>query len=364
VTPEVIDPDGPERGTSANRRTISIAVCSVLLLGLLAVSTILPVPYVVLRPGPTENTIGALNGTDVIVIEGRETFPTDGNLNLTTVSVTSQDRRMYLAEALRAWLDPEDAVVPRGDIYPGDETAEQVRTRNAEQMVTSQQSAVAAALRELDIPVAERVLVDSIVEGAPALGNLEAGDAILAVDGEEVATRDDVIRLITAHSPGDTVSFTVNRFDEQVEVEVETVVSTDAGPTRAFVGFDPQPGFDFPFDVEVTLGEEIGGPSAGLMFALGIVDKLTPGALTGGDFVAGTGTIAPAGEIGAIGGIQQKIAGARDAGATTFLVPAPNCAAAVAAGVSGIRLVRVETLADAVDSLESLAAGGTALPAC
>jgi PDZ domain-containing protein len=329
-----------------------------------ALASFLPVPYVVLGPGPTENTLGAYNGTDVIVIEGRETYPTDGNLNLTTVSVTSQDRKLYLLEAVCRWLDPEFAVVPREEIYAENETADQVRARNAEQMVTSQQSAVAAALRELDIPVVERVFVDSIVEGAPALGNLEAGDAILAVDGDEVATRDDVIELITAHEPGDTVAFTVQRDDEQVEVEITTVESDDGGPPRAFVGFDPQPGFDFPFDVTVTLGEDIGGPSAGLMFALGIVDKLTPGPITGGSFVAGTGTIEADGDVGAIGGIQQKIVGARNAGATTFLVPAPNCAAAVEADVSGIQLVKVETLAGAVDSLEALADGAASLPAC
>lgn len=345
------------------RRTATISVCAALLLGLLALAAVLPVPYVVLSPGPTENTIGAYDGVEVIVIEGRETFPTEGNLNLTTVSVTTQDREMNLLEALAAWIDPKSAVVPRGDIYDDDETLEEVRARNAEQMVTSQQSAIAAALRELDIPIAERVLVDSIVEDAPALDRLAAGDVILAVDGEEVATREDVVRLITAHEPGESVSFTVDRSEEQLDIEVEAVESTDE-PSRAVVGIGVEMGFDFPFEIEVTLAEQIGGPSAGLMFALGIVDKLTPGALNGGAFVAGTGTVEPDGTVGPIGGIQQKIAGAKDAGATTFLVPAPNCAAAVAADVSGIRLVRVAALSDAVDSLASLAAGNAALPAC
>ena len=345
------------------RRTATISVCAALLLGLLALAAVLPVPYVVLSPGPTENTIGAYDGVEVIVIEGRETFPTEGNLNLTTVSVTTQDREMNLLEALAAWIDPKSAVVPRGDIYDDDETLEEVRARNAEQMVTSQQSAIAAALRELDIPIAERVLVDSIVEDAPALDRLAAGDVILAVDGEEVATREDVVRLVTAHEPGESVSFTVDRSEEQLDIEVEAVESTDE-PLRAVVGIGVEMGFDFPFEVEVTLAEQIGGPSAGLMFALGIVDKLTPGALNGGAFVAGTGTVEPDGTVGPIGGIQQKIAGAKDAGATTFLVPAPNCAAAVAADVSGIQLVRVAALSDAVDSLASLAAGNAALPAC
>lgn len=345
-----------------NRRTVTITVSSVLLIGLLALSMILPVPYVVLHPGPTENTIGAFNGTDVIVIDGHETYPTEGNLNLTTVSVTTQDRKMYLIEALQGWLNPEDAVVPRESVYPADSSPDEVRARNAEQMVTSQQSAIAAALRELDIPIAERVFVDSITEGAPALGKLEAGDAILAVDGEEVATGDDVVRLITAHQPGEVAQFTVERAGDQLDVDVETTAAADDG--RAVVGISAKVGFDFPFDVEVTLGEEIGGPSAGLMFALGIVDKLTPGPITGGAFIAGTGTIEPDGRVGEIGGIQQKIAGAHDAGATAFLVPAANCAAAVEADVSGIQLVKVETLADAVDSVEAVASGSSNLPAC
>lgn len=345
------------------RRTVTIAVSGALLVALVAVAALLPVPYVALSPGPTENTLGAYDGTDVILIEGEETFPTEGNLDLTTVSVTRADAELQLVDALRMWVDPEVAVVPRDQVYPPDVRAEVVRERNAEQMVLSQQNAIAAALRELDIAVLDRVVVQSIVEGAPALGVLEAGDVILAVDGAEVAAATAVGELIMTREPGEDVVFTVKRDGEQRDVTVPTEQAAEGDP-RAVVGIVPAMGFEFPFEVEITLGEEIGGPSAGLVFALGIIDKLTPGALTDGAYVAGTGTIEADGTVGPIGGIQQKIAGARGAGADVFLVPAADCPGAVEAGIDGIQLVRVESLADARTSLEAIAEGSSAALSC
>lgn len=345
------------------RRTLTIAVSAAMLVALVSVAALLPVPYVALSPGPTENTLGAYDGTDVILIQGEETFPTEGNLDLTTVSVTRADAELQLLDALSMWVDPAVAVVPREQIYPADVGADVVRERNAEQMVTSQQNAIAAALRELDIVVLDRVVVESIVESAPALGLLEAGDVILAVDGTEVAADSEVGELITTREPGEDVVFTVKRDGEQLDITVPTEPAAEGDP-RAVVGIVPAMGFEFPFDVEITLGEEIGGPSAGLVFALGIVDKLTPGALTDGAYVAGTGTIEADGTVGPIGGIQQKIAGARGVGAEVFLVPAADCPGAVAAGIDGIELVRVETLADARTSLEAIAAGGSDFLRC
>lgn len=351
------------------RRILTIGVAGGLLVGLVAIAGLLPVPYVAMSPGPTENTLGAYDGVDVIVINGVETYPTEGHLDLTTVSVTRADSELDLISAMRYWLDPTIAVIPREQIYADDVAPEQIRQINAEQMQASQEKAIAAALRELDLPVFSRVVVASIVEGAPALGRLQAGDAILAVDGREVAAAADVAEQVTSHQPGEEVVFTVSRDGRQLDVSVETELSTaDATPPgeepRTIVGIAPAMGFEFPFDVDITLGEEIGGPSAGLVFALGIVDKLTPGALTAGAYVAGTGTIEADGVVGPIGGIQQKVVGARQAGATVFLVPADDCPAALAAAVDGIRLVRVETLAGARDSLEAIAAGSTDVPAC
>lgn len=351
------------------RRILTIGVAGGLLVGLVAVAGLLPVPYVAMSPGPTENTLGAYDGVDVILISGAEVYPTDGNLDLTTVSVTRADSELDLISAMRYWLDSEVAVIPREEIYADDVAPEQIRQINAEQMAASQQKAVAAALRELDLPVEERVIVASIVEGAPALGRLQAGDAILAVDGRRVALASDVADQVTSHEPGEDVVFTVNRYGEELDVTVTTELSSPTGEMpdeepRTVVGIAPAMGFGFPFRVDITLGEEIGGPSAGLVFALGIIDKLTPGALTDGAYVAGTGTIDADGVVGPIGGIQQKVVGARNAGATVFLVPSDDCMAAVAAAVEGIRLVRVDTLSDARESLEAIAAGSTDVPAC
>lgn len=351
------------------RRILTIGVAGGLLVGLVAVAGLLPVPYVAMSPGPTENTLGAFDGVDVIVIDGADTYPTEGNLDLTTVSVTRANSELDLLSAMRYWLDPEIAVIPREQVYADDVPPDQIRQINAEQMQASQEQAIAAALRELDLPVAERVVVASILEGAPALGRLQAGDAILAVDGQEVGGPADVAELVTNHEPNEDVVFTVNRSGLELDVTVTTELSDGVGlapdqQPRTVVGIAPAMGFDFPFEVEITLGEEIGGPSAGLVFALGIVDKLTPGALTGGAHVAGTGTIGADGVVGPIGGIQQKVLGARGSGATVFLVPSADCPAAVAAAVQGIRLVRVDTLADARASLEAIAAGGTDVPPC
>lgn len=344
------------------RRGAAVAVAGLFVVLLTAVASLLPVPYVRMSPGPTANTLGSVDGTALIRIEGRETYPTEGNLNLTTVSVQGgPGGSVDLVSALAGWLDRSVAVVPEEQVFSPDQTAKQVEQRNAEEMTLSQDQATAAALRELDIPVTSTVVVQSIAEGSPALGTLKAGDEIVEVDGTPVRTPQQVREAIVAHEPGEQVDLTVLRADERVELTVGTEAAPGDG--RAVVGFVPARSFDFPFEIEISL-DDVGGPSAGLMFALGIVDKLTPGALTGGRFIAGTGTIDPAGQVGPIGGIQQKVVAARDAGASLFLVPAANCSEAVAAAPDGLQLVKVDTITTARSALEALEAGTGAAPSC
>jgi PDZ domain-containing protein len=348
-----------------SRRAATMALTAVLLVALVAVAWLVPVPYAAMSPGPTENTLGRVDGEPVVEISGRRTYPTTGQLDLTTVAVTSPDQRLDLASLIAGWLDPRVAVVPYDYLYPGNPTPQQVERQNAEAMQTSQQIAVAAALREAGVRVRAAVQVGAVVEKSPAVGRLRAGDVIVAVDGTRVGDDPrEVVRLVGAHQPGDEVRFSVRRDDRPVDVTVTTTKSPD-DPRRAFVGIQPIQGFDFPFEVTINLGQDIGGPSAGTMFALAITDKLTPGELTGGAHVAGTGTIDASGAIGPIGGIQQKIAGAKAGGATTFLVPEDNCPAAAAADVDGIRLVRVGTLHEAVTALERLSKNpDAAVPSC
>lgn len=330
-----------------------MTLTAVLLVALVALAWLVPVPYVAMSPGPIENTLGNVDGKPIIKIDGRRTYPTTGKLDLTTVAVTSPDQKLDIAGVIAGWVDPSVAVVPRDFVYPPDQTPAEVQQQNAEQMETSQQSAIAAAMREVGVKVPSAVQVRAVVEKSPAVGRLKAADIIVAVDGTKTTSAQQVVDLVGRHKPGDRIRLSVRRADKPLDVTVTTGRAPD-DRNRAFVGIQPFDGYDFPFPVTVNLGQDIGGPSAGTMFALAIVDKLTADNLTGGKHIAGTGTIEADGKVGPIGGIQQKIAGAKEGGASTFLVPADNCRAAAGAPTDGIRLVRIATLHDAVTALEAL----------
>jgi len=344
-----------------SRRTLTLAMSGVLVVFLSALAALLPVPYVVLGPGPTTDTLGSDKGKELITVSGRQTYPDDGDLRLTTVESTGgPGSRLDLVTALAAWLDDDKAVVPVESVYPPGSTAEQVAEENAESMQLSQEYATAAALRSIDVPVTAVVRVESVARSAPALGVLKANDVIVAAAGRPMRAPDDLRSAIGTREPGQKVPMTVRRDGKNQELDVPTGKADDG---RTVVGIVPAVGYEFPFKVTISL-DRVGGPSAGLMFALGIVEKLTPGSMTGGQHIAGTGTIDGEGKVGPIGGIQQKMAGARGAGATVFLAPAANCAEAVRDIPGGLRVVRVETLADARRSVEALAAGRTDVPAC
>jgi PDZ domain-containing protein len=336
------------------RRTASLLVAGLLLVALCAVAWLRPVPYVAMRPGPVEDTLGEVGGKPIVEISGQRTYPTQGRLDLTTVSVTAPTAELTLGDALVAWFDPQRALVPRDLYYPAEQSVKEAEHESAVAMASSQDSAVVAALSELGYQVPFRVVVHSVSKGAPAQGHLRVGDVITAVHGTPVEEAADVSALLQDVEPGQQATFTVRRDGRETEVRSPTTAAED-DPSRTLVGItiadDPQ----IPFYVSNKLGQRIGGPSAGLMFSLAIVDKLTPGALTGGEHIAGTGTITMNGQIGPIGGIGQKIAGADNAGASVFLVPSANCAEARKAQSNDLTLVRVPTLESAVDALHSLA---------
>ncbi len=346
-----------------SRRVIVLAVAGFLTVILAAASALLPVPYVALKPGPTTNTLGAVAGTELIRIDGRRTYPDRGHLDLVTVSVQGGPRqRLDLVTALAGWLDDTVAVVPETSVYPKGETAEQAERESTAEMNQSQQDATTSALRQLGIPVTSRVEVTGLAPDSPAEGVLRKGDVVLSVDGATVDGGSSLRDAITAVPAGDRVRLVVQRDGAEVPVRVNTAAAGDDG--RAIIGVTTRDRVSYPFKVEISL-KDVGGPSAGLMFALGIVDKLTPGSLTGGRYIAGTGTIDDQGGVGEIGGITQKMTGARRNGATVFLSPVQNCAQAKATKPDGLRLVKVDTLADAVKALDDLRAGRTRqLPRC
>ncbi|MYT18769.1 PDZ domain-containing protein [Streptomyces sp. SID7760] len=358
------------------RRTATMLASTLMLFALLCAGVFIKVPYSEMSPGPTVNTLGDSHGEPVIRIADHKTYPAGGHLNMTTVRVTGADYDMNLLEAVYGWLSDDNIVVPHENLYPDGKTEEQSTQENAEEFSQSQESAKVAALKQLGTPgVSTRVVVSTVVKGSPAEGKLHAGDVIRAVDGSPVNAPEDVAKLVTKRKAGEQVEFTIVPAAEAAEAEKahrepsgsSKVVLTTAkaeGDGHAIVGIRAGTDHTFPFAIDIKLAD-IGGPSAGLMFALGIVDKLTPGDLTGGKFVAGTGTIDDTGKVGPIGGIQMKTIGARKAGAEYFLTPAENCGSASEHIPDGLTLVKVSTIDDATKALEKISKGDTAgLPQC
>ncbi|MGW5660338.1 YlbL family protein [Streptomyces sp. NPDC003758] len=359
------------------RRTATMLASTLMLIALLCAGVFIKVPYSEMSPGPTVNTLDDHDGQPVLQISGRRTYPTTGHLNMTTVRVTSADYNMNLVEAVYGWLAHDTKVVPHDTLYPDGKTEQQSTQENAEEFSQSQESAKVAALKELGIPVKSWVIVSTVLKGSPAEGKLHAGDVIKAVDGSAVKVPEDVAKLVTKHKPGEKVVFTIVPAKEQAAAEkahktatgtqnvtITTTKSHDTARERAIVGISAATDHTFPFTIDIKLAD-VGGPSAGLMFALGIYDKLTPGSLTGGKFVAGTGTIDDDGQVGPIGGVEMKTVGARSKGAQYFLTPKDNCAAAAEDTPEGLTLVKVNTIDDALNALKDIRTGKTAdLPKC
>ncbi len=342
-----------------SRRSVTLLVAAAGVLIALAVAVIAPVPYVALTPGPTLNTLGSLSGKQLIQVSGHRTYPTDGHLNMVTVSFLGGPGTDFnIFAALSSWLNPHDAVVPESEIFTPGQSPQQVAKVDTEEMASSQQTATAAAFCQLRIAFRTVETVQATIKGMPAAGVLRPGDVIEAVDGTPVSCRADAGTLIKEHSPGTPVLLTILRDGKAIPVRLVTA-NVQGEPE---IGVELAESFVFPFSVTINVGD-IGGPSAGLMFALGLIDKITPDNLTGGRFIAGTGEIEANGTVEAIGGIQQKMAGARAAGATIFLTPASNCSDTVGAVPAGLRLVKVSTLAGAIAALDALKAGKP-VPSC
>lgn len=336
----------------------------------LVVLTFLPTPYVIQRPGPVYDTLGTAKGPDdkqvpLIKVVGAETFETAGTLDLTTVQVVgNRERTPSWFELALAWTDPSRAVVPIDSVFPVGQTSEQRDERNATLMVDSQHEATAAALNELGYDTGAQVAVVEVVEGAPAKGLLEPEDVVTAIGGTPVTSAKQ-LRQAIQDAGGAPVALTVLRGGEETAVEVTPEKRTEGDVTTWLIGVTLRTDYDFEVDVTLQL-DNVGGPSAGMMFALGIIDTLTPGELNGGKNVAGTGTIEADGTVGPIGGIRQKLYGARDAGADWFLAPRSNCDEVVGNVPDGLTVLSTASLQDSLDALQVIADGGdvSALPTC
>lgn len=334
------------------RQTWTALVSALLFVALAVPLAILPVPFVTWSPGGTANVLGDIDGQPLISIDGLQTFPTSGQLDVTIVSGTSADSRLTLPEALAAYWLPGRDTLPRDAVFPPGQSAEEVKQAEAQLMNSSQDDAVVAALRAAGQPVEQRPAVTSVAVGGPSFDRLKPGDLIVSVDGVTTANVDAVRDQIRTHRPGDTIHFIVLR--GRVETEVQVIATGSASDSgTAAVGITLGPGYAYEPRISFELGQQIGGPSAGMVFALGIYDKITAGELLAGRTVAGTGTITPSGDVGAIGGVRQKLAAAERDEATVFLVPSANCR-----DLAGVRtdltLIAVSTLSQAVSQLETL----------
>lgn len=341
------------------RRGATLLSGALLLAILVVLAWQVQVPYVELGPGPTWDTLGRDKGHDVIQISGAPTSTSGGQLRMVTVGVTDH---ISLWEALRGWANGEEAVVPREVIYPPGQTEQQVNQQNEQDFKESQSSAETAALRILGYPV--RVSVQQVNAGAPAQGHLQDGDVITSVDGKPVTSMQKLQELIRSKPVGSALAIGYTRGGAAGTTTIATVKAGQSGEQSKtpVIGISVEQQQPNPLKITISLSD-VGGPSAGLMFSLGIIDKVKPEDLTGGLRIAGTGSIDDEGNVGAIGGIPQKMVAARRDGATIFLVPASNCAEAVDNAVPGLRLVKVSTLSGALDALQTLRQGGSP-PAC
>lgn len=344
--------------------TIAVVVLAVVVGALVSRVDVAKVVY---RPGPVYDTLGAIDDTTVVQMdEDLPTYPTDGDLYFTTIRLSGgPGERLSVWDWIGAELDPTTTVVPREEVFPEDVTPQEVKEQNTALMQHSQEDAAVVALRASGITVPEKIVVAQIIADAPADGVLEVDDQILEVEGDEMTATETVRQRLQEVTPGETATMTLLRDGEELVVEVPTKRDEESG--RTIVGVYLAPDYEMPYDVTVSAGN-VGGPSAGLMFALAIYDTITPGSLTGGRSLAGTGAITGNGTVQPIGGIAQKMWAAQQAGAEVFLAPADNCDEVVERQPDELTVVPVRTFDEAREHVEAVAAAADPsaldLPTC
>ena len=315
---------------------------------------LLPTGYVIERPGQVFNVMGEVNGEPVISASNATTYPSQSQFDVTTVSLLgNREATPSWFQILLAWADPHQIVLPLDEVFPANRTTEEIRAESTMQMEVSQQDAIAAALLRLGHEVPRQMYVASVIADAPSSGILVAGDFVKTANGEAVATFDGFKSKIQS-AGGGTVVVGVERDGQFLEFEIAPQDREGTWVIGAMIGYT----YDFPVDIQLQLGD-VGGPSGGLMFTLGILDALEQGDLAGANHVAGTGTISADGMVGPIGGIQLKMIAAAEAGADLFLVPIGNCNEAIGQVPEGLPVVSVRDLDEAVTAVEQLKSGST-----
>lgn len=307
--------------------------------GLVVLAWNIPLPLIAYSPGPVSDA------AEAVVVEGADVFPPEGELVMLTV--IGQDLNIF--EVLVAGVDPTVDVLARQVVRRPDESDEDYRRRNLELMDESTATAIAVAFAHLDVAdIDPSIFITGYAADTPAGQVLKIGDEIIRLNGVDIAATDDLAEAMTGKAPGDTVSIEVERGAEPVSFDIELAAFED-DPDRPFIGIFVR---SLPYWVDIDSGI-VGGPSAGLMYSLAIIDVLTEGDITGGRVVAGTGTVDAEGNVGAIGGVRQKVVAAEAAGAELMLVPVSNYESALTAPRSTMELVPVATVDDALAYLDA-----------
>ncbi|MCC6496053.1 MAG: PDZ domain-containing protein [Propionibacteriaceae bacterium] len=348
------------------RQTWTATVSAVLFVVLAAVIALVQVPYVTWSPGATHDLFAQNAGQDTIAITGADTYPTSGQMRMTTVAVTAPNSTLSLPEVLFSYWLPSREVLPRNAVYrPGEGTPE-ISEEESQMMDDSQSMAVVAALRQSGIEVTNWPMVTSVSNSGPSADILQPGDLIVAVDGKTTADVQAVQQIISEHHVGDPVVFTVQRPGEKQRLRPTVITrATVNNPKKPIVGIMMSIGYSYSPDVKFAIDPSIGGSSAGLMFSLAIHDLLTSADLAADRVIAGSGTMDSEGRVGAVGGVQEKIAAAVRDRATIFLLPKANCSD-VGDVPKGLRVVPVDSLARATEALQKLAdpALAASVPEC
>jgi PDZ domain-containing protein len=334
------------------RQRVIAVVGVVALIGLVFALNFYRLPVVALSPGPMEDVLARLK------VEGSRVYDSEGKLYLTSVGI---DDNVRFYEALLDMANRDVQLVPRAQLYPEEQDSAEIDRENVALMDRSKETATVVALRQVGYKIEPSgVEVTQVVAGAPADGRLRAGDEIVAADGHPVDSTDEVRKAITGHKPGERVAFRVERGKGEKNVSVE-VQEVEDQPRVGILLRDLFP--DLPVKVTIETQNNIGGPSAGLMFTLSIIDKLTREDLTGGRRIAGTGEIALDGSVLPVGGVGEKLIAVHRLGVTTFLIPAENCAGVRGQVPDGLRLVKVSKVDDALRFLRDPKAAASA-PGC
>lgn len=361
----------PEPGSSeplmvgpdpTQRRSLVLSMTGLGAALLVAVLSFLPAQFAIGSPGSTYDTLSEVQGVPLVEIVGAPTYLTTGELRLTTVEVARGSSAPFtLGPVIRAWLSPSQYAVPEEEVFGTPDQREEFDEQSQQAWISSQEAATVAALSALGQPVPATLEVAQVDEASHATGALQMGDILTGVNGIEATVFADLAAALADVAPGDDVDVEFVRDGENLTASFATL---DDGAGGALMGLWIDPHFEMPIDVSVQI-DSVGGPSAGLMFSLAIMDLLTEGDELDGARIAGTGTITADGDVGSIGGIVMKMHGAVADGAEYFLAPALNCSQVVGNVPDGLSVFSVETLDDAYEIATRIGAGDIAdLPTC